>query len=189
MTELKPCLCGSDNISVYEEKFFFFSNGAFIRCQKCNRIIKRKTLKKAVNVWNRRATITDNLANNSPILADDLDNNEIIKALECCIGDDEGRNCHLCPLYDLDDCTIVVCKLALDLIKMRQAEIKRLKSLVAHCNNTIQGYCQESLDFMVEEIEKAKSEAVKEVVERLKQKDLTEFVEEYYLNGDVRVND
>lgn len=52
MAKLLPCTCGSDDISVFEERYFFFSNCAFIKCQKCNRIIKKKTLKIAIKAWN-----------------------------------------------------------------------------------------------------------------------------------------
>lgn len=50
-TELKPCICGSDDISTYEERYFFFSNNAFIKCNKCDRLIEKRTLKEAIKAW------------------------------------------------------------------------------------------------------------------------------------------
>ena len=57
-----------------------------------------------------------------------MTNNEIIKALECCIHDDEGtkeRPCQDCPLLRDDSCSNSLRKLSLDLIKRRQAEIEK----------------------------------------------------------------
>lgn len=54
MEELKPCICGSDDISAYEERYFFFSNRAFIKCNKCDKTIERRTLKQAVKAWNTK---------------------------------------------------------------------------------------------------------------------------------------
>ena len=54
MEELKPCICGSDDISAYEERYFFFSNHAFIKCNKCGKTIERGTLKQAVKAWNTK---------------------------------------------------------------------------------------------------------------------------------------
>ena len=54
MVELLPCTCGSDDISTYEERYFFFSNNAFIKCNKCGRTIERRTIKRATKIWNTR---------------------------------------------------------------------------------------------------------------------------------------
>jgi adenine-specific DNA glycosylase len=55
-----------------------------------------------------------------------MENNEIIKALECCSRD---PNCEKCPLKDID-CFINKPSIALDLINRQQAEIVSLKNKV-----------------------------------------------------------
>ena len=59
-----------------------------------------------------------------------LTDNEIIKALDCCVKDDEGvrGTCNKnCPLFGRNvDCTIFLRKYALDLINRQKAEIERL---------------------------------------------------------------
>lgn len=54
MAELLPCTCGSDDIAVFEERYFFFPTNAFIKCQKCGRTVEKRTLKSAVKLWNTR---------------------------------------------------------------------------------------------------------------------------------------
>ena len=55
MAELLPCsICGRNNVSVYEEKMFFFPVCTIIRCSKCGRTIERRTIKQAVHDWNTR---------------------------------------------------------------------------------------------------------------------------------------
>ena len=53
-----------------------------------------------------------------------MTDNEITKALECCIGDTEGKNCLDCPLYEIDDCQAYMYLNSLDLINRLQAELK-----------------------------------------------------------------
>ena len=63
-------------------------------------------------------------------LANDLANNEIIKALECC-GD---KNCKYCPNFSEDiECSEKLIKLSLDLIKRQEAKIERLKKELHSC--------------------------------------------------------
>lgn len=57
-------------------------------------------------------------------MTDKLTDNEIIKVLECCVGDAEGKNCFDCPLYEIDDCQAHMYLDALDLINRLQAELK-----------------------------------------------------------------
>ena len=52
---------------------------------------------------------------------------EVIKALECCIGDTDGKDCFGCPLYEIDDCQAHLNLAALDLINRQKAENERLK--------------------------------------------------------------
>ena len=51
---------------------------------------------------------------------------EIIKALECCIGDCIIDNCPNCPYYNTKNCGHTQ-SIALDLIKQQQVEIERLE--------------------------------------------------------------
>lgn len=51
-----------------------------------------------------------------------MTDNEIIKALECCINDD----CNICP-ETFGNCELTVMRNALDLIKRQQAENERLE--------------------------------------------------------------
>lgn len=53
-----------------------------------------------------------------------MTDNDIIKALVCCIGDTEGRNCFDCPLYEIVDCQNQMYFDALDLITRQKAEIE-----------------------------------------------------------------
>ena len=53
-------------------------------------------------------------------------NKEIKEVLECCIGDEEGKNCFDCPLYEIDDCQKVMCQDSLDLIKHHHEEYEHL---------------------------------------------------------------
>ena len=56
-----------------------------------------------------------------------MENNEIIKALECCCFTDDENNCCTCPLSDDSGklCVGGLVKNALDLINRQQAEIEK----------------------------------------------------------------
>lgn len=64
-----------------------------------------------------------------------MTDDEIMKALECCIKDDEDIYelivCNKCPLCDEVGCTDLLRDLALDLINRQQTEIEKLKDEVA----------------------------------------------------------
>ncbi len=92
------------------------------------------------------------------VLKSELKDEEIIKALECCMN---GNNCGGCCPYDDEDdtceeCTSKLTKDALDLINRQKAEIERLRN-----SESTYRSCYESLTNMYEE---AKSEAIKEVL-------------------------
>lgn len=87
-----------------------------------------------------------------------MTDNEIIKALECCKN---GRCDDRCPFYGIkEDCEVELPEEALDLINRQQAEIERLKEQNVRLNKE----CDHYIHFT----EYAKSEAIKEFAEKLK---------------------
>ena len=113
--------------------------------------------------------LTDNLANNSPILANELSDGEIKKALECCKYSIYEKRCVDCLLIDEKRCIELVTKSALDLINRQDQENESLKAEIQELKieiNMFRGYDEE-----------IKAEAYKEFatkttdkVERVKQK-------------------
>ena len=89
-----------------------------------------------------------------------MSDNEIVKALECCIG---GKSCKDCPCYvDFNNANCgQALKGAIDLIGGQKAEIAKLKA-----ENEL---LLDEVKMEVENRTKAKTEAVKEFAERLKQ--------------------
>lgn len=80
-----------------------------------------------------------------------LTDNEIVKALECCKGEDVP--CADCPYTDFGQWRAYVAKDALDLVNRQGAEIEELKSVI----NGFRGYD-----------ERIKVEVYKECTEKLK---------------------
>ena len=62
---------------------------------------------------------------------------QIVKALECCVECDTfGGECREdCPFKEVDDCTFVLRRETLDLIKRQQAEIERLEIPILEIKN------------------------------------------------------
>lgn len=99
---------------------------------------------------------------------------EIKKALECCV---EGK-CQLCPLYDndtiADNCPTGVLRLCRDLINRKQAENENLNIELQAMRNAANSYkaeverCKGVIKMLEENVKTAKSEAIKEFAERLK---------------------
>lgn len=98
---------------------------------------------------------------------------EIVRALECCVECDTfGGECiEDCPFKEVDDCTFVLRRETLDLIKRQQAEIERLQR-----HNKEYGFCNLLGNCLVysknlkdyNDMRKGlKSEAIKEFAERL----------------------
>lgn len=91
---------------------------------------------------------------------------EIIKALECCAGDD---GCDVCPMYKpSSECITELQGKALDLINRQKAEIERLKRLL-----------EEEEAKYKECAKRFYKEAIKEFAERLKDKQQTFISDEY----------
>ena len=94
-----------------------------------------------------------------------MTDNEIIKALECCL-DISPSTCKNCPLFNVTNSTMVCSKIAtksaLDLITRQQAEIERL-------NKEIQ-ITKDAYTMLQTKIEIIKSEAVKEFADEFERR-------------------
>lgn len=83
-----------------------------------------------------------------------MTDNEIIKALECCSHRNEDLPCEGCPAYSIAQmCTEDLMSDALDLINRQKAEIERYLH---------------SIKLLENDVATAKSEAIKEFAEKLK---------------------
>ena len=120
-----------------------------------------------------------------------MSDEEIIKALECCIEDSNDfyntKICDKCPLVEGTKCTDHLREHSLDLIARQQAEIDRLKNMNQAKLDTIHDL-QAEIEKLKNEIQITKdaytmlqtkneiieSEAVKEFAEKLKNKIKTE---------------
>ena len=105
-----------------------------------------------------------------------MTDNEIIKALECCVN---NQYCWLCILKDREDDCHDILKSALDLINRQKAEIARLRAVQGSIDNFARDLCKERLlkgkaiaDFedLQEYIRKEKSKVIREFTKRLKKK-------------------
>ena len=104
-----------------------------------------------------------------------MKDDEIIKALECCLKGCNAEGCEDCPLYEkVEDCEIEIPIIALDLINRQKAEIENLREeneIYRRANFLIAGQRDERDKDIVRlesELETAKSEAIREFAERLK---------------------
>ena len=100
-----------------------------------------------------------------------LTDSEIVKALECCIGDTDGKDCFGCPLYEIDDCQAHLNLAALDLITRQKADIKKLTSgkCVYLSDDETTEYCVEGPCPNYKTEAQIKVEAYKEFAEWLKE--------------------
>ena len=94
---------------------------------------------------------------------------QIIKAIGICRTQDSCKGCPYHELY-MAGCVGTLMKDVFDLINRQKAEIEKLKQENDFFRKTITENAQRALEVAVEEIEKAKSEAIKEFAERLKEK-------------------
>ena len=104
-----------------------------------------------------------------------LTDSEIVKALECCIGDTDGKDCFGCPLYEIDDCQAHLNLATLDLINRQKEE----KGALINGQETLQKYIttlQAEIkdlqkvvveDFASEYDNKIKAEAYKEFADEI----------------------
>ena len=92
-----------------------------------------------------------------------MSDEDIKKALECCIS----LSCEGCPLKNNHGCLAISDEKALDLINRQQAEIERLQGAI---QEWVDGKCLSQKHLLMigklqNEIEQAKSEAIKEFAE------------------------
>ena len=94
-----------------------------------------------------------------------MSDKDIIKALECCILYKQicSENC---PLCDVKSCKENLRKHCLDLINRQKAEIERLTAMLEAAEDYL--YPLPFKNAFDDELAKAKSEAIKEFAERLK---------------------
>ena len=104
-----------------------------------------------------------------------MTDNEIIKALECCLsGKDYDTACMKCPIEPICESDDILLKYALDLINRQKAENERLEKELELANadkviaETHEKSAKEMVVDVTQQIKTAKSEARKEFVERLK---------------------
>lgn len=121
---------------------------------------------------------------------------DIVKALECCISDDDGtreRPCKGCPLLQNDSCSNSLRKHALDLIYRQKEKIKEFdeklviqRGLIDYKKAEIERL-QKKVDELAEVLsdaikiryKEAKSEAIKEFAKKLKET-ITNAINTYY---------
>ena len=102
-----------------------------------------------------------------------MTDNEIIKALECCVKAPYCSEKTDCPYKGIDDCVKQHTLDALDLINRQQAEIERLKAedekypfkCVMPFNSMVYSKSIEDYDRLIDDIG---SDAIKEFAERVK---------------------
>lgn len=90
-----------------------------------------------------------------------MTDNEIIKTLECCKKPLRESNCKECAFYHSGRCSLNMLNAVLDLINRQKAEIERLNIECQSMRNAANSYKMH--------YETAKSEAIKEFAEELKE--------------------
>lgn len=121
-----------------------------------------------------------------------MTDNEIIKALECCCTLN-GVGCRNCPQYDIHSamCVKNLIRNTLDLINRQKAEIEGLNVELKSMRGAANSYKLEN-ERLLQKLQQAKSEAIKEFAEELEYFVLNEDIEvaepkckdyESYING------
>ena len=104
-----------------------------------------------------------------------MEDNKIIKALECCKDAvDNPDFCYECPYSETENCAIEFAKDTFDLVSRQQAKIERQRELLEMADKAMK-IANENANLMCEQYKRAKVEAIEEFVERLKDKSLTKW--------------
>lgn len=95
---------------------------------------------------------------------------QIIKALDCCHSE-LGNMCSICPLFDPDNdyCEDELHKNTLALINSQKARIKELEEKTSYLEESID-YSRKEYNSLLQKLQQAKSEAIKEFAEKLKKR-------------------
>ena len=95
-----------------------------------------------------------------------MTDNEIIKALECCLKGCNAEGCDDCPLYEkVEDCEIEIPIIALELINRQKTKIERLKF-----ENLALSQKRITMVERIDIVNNARNKAIREFAERLKSK-------------------
>lgn len=97
-----------------------------------------------------------------------MTDNEIIKALKCCNKPIRENSCTECAFYHSGRCSHNMLKATLDLINRQKAAIERLNAKIAERDKT-NFYTMGQLRLAREKLATAKSETIKEFVQKLKE--------------------
>lgn len=116
-----------------------------------------------------------------------MTDNEIIKAMQCVIGNEVlCSECTYQKVLPFPSCRMMCAKNALDLINRQKAEIERLQkkantpfAKITFDRDKLQEIVDEYVKNIEIDINMAKSEAIKEFAERLKEKCYEDFQETY----------
>ena len=102
-------------------------------------------------------------------IEDKIKDNDIVKSLKCCI--DDGDRCDICPLNKKCQSNPFVpfnIMYALDLINRKDTQIKELEVELKAMRGAANSYKLEN-ERLLQKLQQAKSEAIKEFWERLKE--------------------
>lgn len=94
---------------------------------------------------------------------------QIIKALECCMKTEFISDCAKCEMLAFDRKDTLI-ENALNLINRQKAEIEELRERISYLEKSID-CSRKEYNRLLQKLQQAKSEAIKEFAERLKKSD------------------
>lgn len=92
---------------------------------------------------------------------------QIIKALEYCSTDVRESTCPKCAFYKQHKCSTLMLNEVSDLINRQKARIKELEEKISYLEESID-YSRKEYNSLLQKLQQAKSEAIKDFAERLK---------------------
>ena len=103
---------------------------------------------------------------------------QIIKALECCIESSSPEACNKCPLKrdngNISECLEQKEKLSLDLINYQKAEIDELRERISYLEKSID-CSRKEYNQLFQKLQHAKSEAIYKLVMRFKDRVVSKY--------------